>query len=283
MAQRSLFRLALLAVVSMSIAAQHCEAGSLPTVYVVGSGNEFGTLNLSTGTFTSIATLSFPAADTNDQLFGLGFGANGQLYGVDSRSDAILWQVNTGTGQLTEVGTIGQSADGAGADAAGDFYGLTTDSNANLYNLNPLTNSATVVGNTGLYGSGLVAPTADGTQVFASVYGGGGPDGLSSIDTSTGKATVLNVDTGYTLYSGLVVDGTLYAFATNGAILTFSSTNNWAPTVVATYSLPNDDKIEGAAVFLGSVPEPSGVVMGLIAITAGGAFGLRRRRAARAA
>lgn len=92
------------------------SSSAAPTVYVADIQNDFGTLNLSTGAFTQIGTLNLPAGDA---IYGMGFGADGNLYGLDSDPNANLWQINPATAAVTKVGTTGQSAIGATADAAG--------------------------------------------------------------------------------------------------------------------------------------------------------------------
>ncbi len=249
------------------------EAGS--AVYVAGFGNEFGTIDLTTGAFTQIGTLALPA---NDAIFGMGFGSDGNLYGLDLQSDAHLWRIDVSNANVTDLGAIGQNDIGAGADAAGTLYGLNQSASSVFFGLNPPSTSTNVInGATNVSGDGLVAPSPDGTQVFAAVSSGSG-ELLVSINPTTGVVTTLG-STGFSLYAGVFVDGTLYGFdGSNDAIVTLN-TSTGAGTQVATYSLPNGDPIDAAATFLGqSVPEPSSVVMSLIAAAAGGSVGLLRRR-----
>ncbi len=58
-----------------------------PTVYVTGFGNEFGMFDLATGSFSQIATLALP---TGDLMYGMGYGADRYLYGVDFRTKPEL-------------------------------------------------------------------------------------------------------------------------------------------------------------------------------------------------
>jgi len=133
-------------------------------VYVAGSGNEFGTLNLTTGAFTDIGTLNLP---NGDNIYGMGFGADGNLYALDSSlPDANLYRINTTNAQVTLVGSINESAIDATTDASGKMYALSQDTNAIFYTLTPPSTTTTVVGSTGIFSQGLAAVTADGTQLF---------------------------------------------------------------------------------------------------------------------
>ncbi len=122
MMKRATLRMIVVAVAAAWAMAATPSAKADPTVYVAGSGNEFGTLDLTTGVFTSIGTLNLAAGDN---IYGMGFGADGKLYGFDSSlSDAHLFQINTSNAALTDLGAIGMSVIDATADAAGTLYAL---------------------------------------------------------------------------------------------------------------------------------------------------------------
>jgi PEP-CTERM motif len=286
MTMRNLLHLGLLGAIVLANALSPCtvEAGS--TVYIVGSGNEFGTIDLTTGSFTSIGTLNLP---TNDAIFGMGFGADGNLYGVDSQSDAHLWQINIKTAAVTDLGAIGQSNIGAGADASGKLYSLDQSASASFYTMNPPSLATNVVGSTGFQGDGLVAPNAAGTQVFASAITNTGAslDELYSINPTTGMATDIG-NTGFFVYTGLFVNGTLYGFDGNSDIIITINTSTGTGTLVTSYSLPNGDAIDASALLVTTqgVPEPSSLVLGLFGTVLAGSVGLirhRRRTSARVA
>ena len=113
--------------------------------------------------------MALPSGPPSDSIFGMGFGADGNLYGLDSQTnpDAHLWKINTSTAAVTDLGGVGQTAIDATADPNGKMYGLTPDSNSVLYTLNPPSNTSSVVGPTGFMGTGLLAVNAAGTQIFA--------------------------------------------------------------------------------------------------------------------
>lgn len=248
-------------------------------VYVAGSGNEFGTLNLTTGAFTQIGTLNLPVGD---QIFGMGFGADGNLYALDGTTpNAELYRINTATAQVTAIGQIGQSAVGAATDASGKMYALNQSvTNSSFYTMLPPSTTTNNVGLTGISSQGLVAVTADGSQLFTTgIDNTTGTYDLDSINLATGAATDIG-DTGFYEIAGLFVQSTLYGFddATN-AIVTINTTTG-AATQVATYDLLNDDSIFAAATPAGSiaVPEPASLTL----LATGGlgllGYGLRRRK-----
>lgn len=244
------------------------------SVYVTGSGNEFGTLDLTTGAFTSIATLALPAGDA---MFGMGF-ANGILYGVDSGPNANLWQINTSNGDLTSVGTVGYSASGASSDANGNLYVISQDVGAYYYTLSLPSTTPTSVFSTGISNAGgLMAVTPDGSQLFATALNANGNPAydLLSINPTTGAvSTVGNLGGTFTPDTGLFVGGTLYGFDTTSDAIVTINTSTGLGTQVATYSLPNGDTIYSVAY----LPEPSGLVLSLIATVVAGSFGVIRHR-----
>jgi PEP-CTERM motif len=266
------------------------DAGS---VYVAGSGNEFGTLDLSTGNFSYIGTLALPS---NDNIYGMGFGADHNLYGLDSQTGtggAHLWQIDTATAGVTDLSPsgIGQTAIDATADASGKMYALTQDANAVFYTLSPPSTTVNVVGATGIGSTGLMAVNASGTQIFTGSYDPvTGTTDLYSVNPTTGAATLIG-DTGFYIINGLFVNGTLYGFDDNTEAIVTINTTTGVATQVATYNTggnpglgtPNNpgagDVIFASAVPQ-SIPEPSSIVMGLIALAAGGSLGLLRRRPA---
>jgi hypothetical protein len=259
MTKRHWFRACFL-VASFSLAAaiepRTVQAG--PTVYVADSGENFGTINLTTGVFRPIGTFPLQGADA---IFGMGFGSDGKLYGVDSQQDAHLYQIDTTNAHLVDLGPIGMSAIGATTDASGKFYLLSNNpGNSVFFTMDPPSLTTDVVGPTGIPGAGLAAVTANGSQFFmttgtiaSTTYA------LASVNIATGVATVIG-DTGFLPDVGLFVNGTLYGFDFNNAIVTIN-TKTGAGTQVATYSQPGGQSIVAAAVV---VPEPSSLILGLV-------------------
>jgi hypothetical protein len=275
-------------LLSVGVSPSPAQAGSA-TVYVAGSGNEFGTLDLTTGNFTYIGTMNLPV---DDNLYGMGFAANGKLYGLDSSlPTSNLYQIDISNANATRVNAIGQSAIDATADAAGKMYALTQDpTNSTFYTLNPPSTTTTLVGPTGVSSTGLMAVNASGTQIFTGAFDSvTGTTDLYRINPQTGVATLVG-DTGFFVINGLFVGGKLYGFDDNTNAIVSIDTTTGAGTQVATYNYsgmpglgtPNNptagDAIFASAVLPGSVPEPSSAVMGLIALAAVGSLSLLRHR-----
>jgi hypothetical protein len=262
--------LAVVVALWSAVAPQSARADQ--SVYVTGSSNEFGTLDLATGSFTQIATLALP---NGDSIFGMGYGADGKLYGLDSNPDANLWQINPSNGAVTELGAIGQSAIDATSDASGKLYVLSQDVNAVYYTLNPPSTTPNVVGPTGISSQGLVAVSADGSQLFTTILSTTTSTyDLVSINPTTGAPTILG-DTGFTVDAGLFVGSTLYGFDTTSDAIVTLNTSTGAGTQMGTYSLPNGDLILSAA---NIIPEPSSMILGLIGTVLAGSVGLIGRR-----
>jgi hypothetical protein len=217
------------------------------SVFVAGNAREFGTLDLNTGVFTQIGTLNTPLP-----ILGMGFGSDGNLYGLDGGANAHLFRIDTSNANATDLGPVGQSTIDATADAAGKLFVLSQDPSAVFYTMNPPSTSITTIGTTGHMSSGLGAVTANGMHLFTDV----GTD-LYSINVNNGAATLVG-GISFTLFNGLFVHGTLYGFDPNGAIVTVNTTTG-AGTQVGTYSLPNMDFVDASAVRAGQigVPEPS--------------------------
>jgi hypothetical protein len=175
------------------------------SIFAITSAGEFGTLNLSTGTFTKIG-------DSGKVLAGLaGTGTGGNLYGAVNVG-STLYRVNLANGALVTVGS------GTPGVEFADFGGTTTglygiDTSFNLYSV--ATNGTdTLIGTTGLSNSGLSGMSSGGSALYATVTSGSDSI-LYSIDTTTGAAAIVG-DTGVGSISGLVfIKGKLYATSTN--------------------------------------------------------------------
>jgi len=247
----------LLAVGALAVFVPINSSSAAPIVYVADLQNDFGTLDLSTGAFTQIGTLNLPAGDA---IYGMGFGPDGNLYGLDAQPDATLWEINPATADVTEVGTTDQSAAGATTDAAGTMFALSQDINANYFTLTPPSTTTNVVGATGYSAGGLTAVTPDGSAFYITVPSNTSPNyDLASVNVSNGDVTDIG-STGYTPDAGLFVDGTLYGFDTSSNAIVTLNTTTGAGTYVATYDLPDDENIVAAAVPT-AVPEPASIAV----------------------
>jgi hypothetical protein len=271
MTHQAILRTSALAAISalcFAVAAPAIRAE--PVILVTGTSNEFGKLDLATGTFSQIATLALPAGDL---MFGMGYGADKKLYGVDAQPDAHLWQINPGNGALTDLGAIGQSALDATSDIHGKLYVISQEVNAVYYTMNPPATAPNVVGPIGLSSGGLMAVNGAGTQLFTttpsmttSTYN------LVSLNPNTGNPTILG-DTGFTVNAGLFVGKTLYGLDTTSNAIVTLDTMTGAGTQIATYNLPGGDLVLSAAL----LPEPSSLVSGAIGLAIMLSVGVIRR------
>jgi hypothetical protein len=248
------------ALIALICAARPRDASADQTVYAVGSGNEFGTISLSTGAFTQIGTLALPSSD---QIWGMGFGADGNLYGMDSLN-AALYRISTTDASVTNLGNIGLGEIGVGSDASGKFYGLTSSFNSTLFTFNAPSPATVQVGPIGFQSYGLTAVTPDGSVMYTDYGNNFGTNSLARVDTATGATTRIG-NIGHLVDTGLFVGGTLYGFAYLPDEIISINTATGAGTVVTTYSLPGGDGILAVAT-PSVVPEPSSLVLGSLGI-----------------
>ncbi len=287
MRKRSLLHLVALVAIALSTAIHPSTAEASSTIYVAGTGNEFGTLDLTTGVATVPNILNLPGGPTSDLMFAMGF-SSGNLYGLDSSTpSANLYQINPSNGALGAPSAVGQTAIGGTTDNAGTMFVVSQEINTSVfYTLNPP--SATPVTPpgpqpTGLFlPEGLVAVTASGSAVYATALNSNtGLVDLYSINETTGVATDIGptsdpTGANFIPITGLFVNGTLYGFDANNDIVTIN-TSTGAVTLVGTVTgLGSGDYL--TAVAAQSIPEPSSVVLGLIAAAAVGSVGLVRRK-----
>ena len=101
---------------------------------MVGSSNEFGTLDLSTGDFTEIGV--FPEGRHGPfPIYGLGFTGSGQLSAVDGRGN--LFGVDPSSAALTPLFSTGTFPNGGGGDGHGNTYVFdSATSNVDALNVN---------------------------------------------------------------------------------------------------------------------------------------------------
>ena len=157
------------------------------------SPDTLGTIDLATGAYTSISTITNP----NGGIFtGLAIDhTDGTFYVSDVTQ---LFTVDPGTGTVTLVGSFGTTGNGIidiDISPSGQMYGhdLGDDS---IYTIDKTTGVATLVGPTGLnvnFAQGMTFDNADGTlYVFA--YTGGGTNTYGTVDLNTGAVTPLAQD-----------------------------------------------------------------------------------------
>jgi hypothetical protein len=238
----------------------------------VTGGGDFGTLNLSTGTFNRIAV--------GDVISNAGIDETpaGNLYEYTGANQ--LFAINPATGATTLIGTGSIPGFGSG----GSFFtvgGLTTGAfyamnwNGDLYSIDLTTGATTLSGSTGINlqsGGGVCEETGLSGSATTLYYVTGLQPGcitsnqaLYSINPSTAVATVIGSTFGANdpVIGTAYDNGTLYGFAaqftppstfSNPQILQISTTTGNATVVAGTSEF-----------FSGGVPlatpEPSGITL----------------------
>ena len=181
-----------------------------PMAYVETGAANWGTLDLTTGAYSTIHNLG-------SLLSGIGGYGGGYYGGVYQGSE--FYSVNASAGTLNAIGNSGFTYDDTGSTTSG-VYGFSTS--GELYSINPLTGAASHIGATGITVGGIVGMSSGGSNLYITCTGGGaggvsGADNFYVINTSTGAATFLGItspaaaigamaDLSNTLYGGS--DGT---------------------------------------------------------------------------
>jgi hypothetical protein len=162
--------------------------------------DQFGTVDLSTGVFTSIGTMS-------TQLAGLG-EVGGALYGGADGGEA-LYQINTANGSLSFIANNNSFSYVAFGSTLGTLYAL--DFSFNLYSVNPSTGATTLIGSTGLSPGGNYELSTNSNTLYFALS-----NNLYTINTTTGSATLVGSLGGSAQLGALLWDGvsTLYGVQT---------------------------------------------------------------------
>ncbi|MDH4070395.1 MAG: T9SS type A sorting domain-containing protein [Ignavibacteria bacterium] len=171
-------------------------------------------------------------------LPGLAINSSGVIYATET-SNGDLYTINASTGEATFVGSTGLGFLDAIAFSADDvLYGI--DVAFDLYTIDTGTATPTLVGNTGDVFTGMAFDPTDGT-CYASVGGFApiNPDGIATIDITTGAATIIGTTGlgGSTPDLHFDQDGNLYGVKGGGgadADLIAIDKNTGAGTVVGT-------------------------------------------------
>jgi outer membrane protein assembly factor BamB len=234
-------------------------------VYVSRDFSKFGTVDLTTGVYSEIGT-------TSQQLNALTFAPNGTLYGIGANDH--LYQVNTATAALTDVGATGTFFALNGLAARGDGTLFGEDPFGNLYRVDATTATATSVGPSGVFGispNGMLA-FGPADTLFLDV-----PNFLYTVNQSTGTATKSGAGPlGANLNGGLVFSGSQgFAFDFFGEIYQINTGAGTASdTHVAVFG--GFGPVHGAA----AAPTPEPASLTLCGIGAAGlvCYAWRRRR-----
>ena len=115
-------------------------------VYTINGGGQFGSVNLSTGTFTPIGPGLPEGTD------GLVAGPGGNLLTVGGSGN--LYSINPFTGVAITIGNTGLTPSTEPVNSLGGLNGsvYALDANNSLYSVNTATGVATLIGSTGMPG-----------------------------------------------------------------------------------------------------------------------------------
>jgi hypothetical protein len=284
----------------LALALTTAAAKADPIVYAIGDSGQFGTVNLSTGSFTqigpniSVATAGLvqgPGAN----LLSLGF--NGDLNSIDPATGILSTIGATGLADCTlPTSPCGStSANNIGKVGSGVY---ATDFANNLYSVNSTTGAATLIGATGIPGLPFIPHTPvagdpDGSfyiydetlfsyagNLYANFDAGQFDPitftptqlvapALYQINTATGVATTLSA-TDFGLAGITDVAGTLYAFSLpTSTVVTLNLADGSTSYVSDTDTAAG---LVGGATAPSPTPEPSSLALlgtGLAAIAAG--------------
>lgn len=185
------------AALSFAVAPAYGDTIYEATVSADLQSHNFGTLNTSTGVFTSINS-------GGSALSGLGSTGDGRLYGM-ALFGSTLYQINPVTGVQTPVGDAAISADLFGATTAGLYAVDFVASNMNLYSINRANGSSTLIGPSGLTATNFIGVSSNASVLYLS-----NDTGLYSLDTTTGAAQFIG-NTGEQIGAMVLSSGQLYA------------------------------------------------------------------------
>jgi hypothetical protein len=184
-------------------------------VYAETADEEWGTVDLNTGTFTLIRTTPSLNGYQFQLNFPDGYGVfDGSLYDMhfDTAGKNALYLVNPATGGETFVAeSPDDPIQGFGSTAKG-LYAVTGVNGGPFYlnSVDPVTGAITQIGATGFTNTS-VSLDVSAISDTGVLYAASGPN-LYTIDTSTGAATLIGATgTPDTPFSMLFEDGTLYA------------------------------------------------------------------------
>lgn len=207
----------------------------------VDSSRALYEIDITTGTKTSIGTVSANAGTTA----GLAIGAGNVVYLTSTGNDS-LYTLDLATGTATLVGAYGDSAIVMHGleyvPATAKLYGVSSHNNG-LYDINTATGAATLIGTSGLSSFTNLGWDSTNGIMYAT---NSGADSFYTMNLATGAATLVGALTGPTNPNGLA-----YLAATDTLYMVDNNTD----------SLYTINRATGAATLIGSTG--SGNLLGL--------------------
>jgi hypothetical protein len=209
--------LVLLAFVFFGLATAHAS-----TVYITADNlegmNLFGTLDVSTGQFSQIAS-------TDPLFLALTAGPGGKIYGADANSGHLF--TIRASGATTQYGSVTAPSAFYGlaySRAAGNFFADNLDPmNVTLHSITGNGNRSSLVGqiagpNSGFFPTGNLAFGPGGNLYFnysSDVANGGANSTLYTVNTSTGALTAVGSGLGSDILALFSDGNTLYGIDAN--------------------------------------------------------------------
>jgi hypothetical protein len=233
------------------------------------TNSEFGTLDLTTGTFTGVTTY------TNTLIADLALSPDGTLYALTSPDGVAgsneIATINPVTGAITDVAVNSAGLDSFDFAAGGTLYGLSGTTPAKLYTIDPSTGATSFVTNL----SGGAADDASNVTFIGNIAYTTSlltPGSFYTINLTTG-ATTLAGSTGLNESNALVgeVDGQLVDIAVTNPTDEIFYVNPASAAATSGASVP-----EFYEVALIPTPEPGSFAM--LGACAVALFALRRTR-----
>jgi hypothetical protein len=239
------------------------------TLYLAAnlSNTSLYTVDPSTAATTLIGSESYNVDDLASDWRPSSF----RLWGVEETDDR-LYQINPVTGLGTAMGTFGTHINSIAFDVtSGQLYGAD---GVGLYRINPATAAITFVGLTARSDVRSI-----GFDLSGNLYGAGGSS-LVKIDTSTGAAATVGSFGGPATMYDLAVrpeDGTMFAVGDpfSSSLYQVNTATGQATLIAGISGITFNNFAHGLA-FSPAVPEPSALVLLLIAAAHGVRWRLQR-------
>jgi hypothetical protein len=227
-----------------SIANVNFNASASSSICYVTDGVNLATVDLASGDVQVIG-------NTGAALTDIAFDQQGHLYGI---SYTTLYAIDKTNGTATPIGDLHisgttQSITAATSLTLGDTGILYTATNE-LFAVNPATGALSMIGGGGYpyYSSGDLAFTANRMYLTSKQGAALTNNDLVSIDTATGKATLVG-SIGYDSVFGLATNDNIHLYGFSGTKALSIDTSTGAGSLLFDFSGKGINGIEGAAFY----------------------------------